>query len=176
MLLKQVKIKTRLMILCLLPAAVVSVGAFLILNHLSQNLQGYEIAGKKIALIDDALVLNNEMYDYFAQKMGSEPSHHVSKKELLQASQQVLNEQALQDHLVNQSSAFNSFRELGDFINNIDNIDDDNINDSEQLWFVLMDDILTSVNKIKITNGDADLFYVNENFEYLSWFLYWIQK
>lgn len=174
--LKELKIKTRLIMLCIIPAIVVSAGAYLILSHLSLNSLGYRVAEKKIELINGSLSLNSSMYQLFTDRVekGYWPQEKI--RNILGETQDVLDNASLEGLLVDDSIDFSSLRELKFFVRQLDTVKKSNMNDSMQLWLALMYDAMTSINKIKIPNGDAKLFYVNQNFESLSWFLYWVQK
>ncbi len=174
--LKQLKIKTRLIMLCIIPAIVVSAGAYLILSHLYLNSSGYRVAEKKIELINGSLSLNSSMYRLFTDRVekGYWPENEIRK--ILDETQGILDNASLEGLLVEDSIDFSSLRELKFFVRQVDAVKNENINNSMQLWLALMYDALTSINRIKIPNGDAKLFYVNKNFESLSWFLYWVQK
>ncbi|MCE0495327.1 ATP-binding protein [Vibrio salinus] len=176
MFLNKVKIKTRLIMLCVIPAIVVSVGAYLILNHLSLTSIGYRVAANKIELIDESLSLNRDMYRLLTDRMKTGEWSRKKMKNISTATQQLIENTRSDTSLEQFSSDFSNLTELRLFVQNLSSVGENSINDSAQLWFALMYDVLVSINKIQIPSVNAGLYYVSSNYESLSWFLYWMQK
>ncbi|MDC0611429.1 ATP-binding protein [Vibrio sp.] len=179
MLLKRLKIKSRLVLLSLIPAIVVSVGAYIILKHLAANLSSYKLTENKIELIDETLNLNNRLYRLFADKA---TNVHWNRQQIQDVRNLVIE---LENESHNITSYYSgetvsgidaSLKELQLFLTNVGEDQSTSLIESAQLGFALNYEVLVAINKLKIHGASSELFYVNENFEYLSWFLYWVQK
>jgi signal transduction histidine kinase len=184
-LLTQLSIKTRLILLCIVPSIVIIAGALAIFNHLSERLEGYNSVSYKVANLQDLTNLSHQLYtlsNHFRTKSAtqSEIDGFSDAIQSMLSSVDVLANQG--NELVGKSRQFNldvvknNLADLDKLVVETESMTPEELAPTILLGYDLIYEMIVEVQKNSPHQMPVSVSQMNTSFNQLSWFLYWVER
>lgn len=171
----RLKIKTRLVILCVVPVFVISYGAYRLLDNAYLRLIDYNNITIKINRLENISVLNRQLYRLFSSKSSGKPIINQTDTTLLTI--KAIND-SINDVDISQQdkSLASNLSELSFLVKNLSQLTRKDVTDQALWGFDLIYEILVEQDKNSIHSEPTAIYSLNDVFYNLSWFLYWVER
>jgi signal transduction histidine kinase/CheY-like chemotaxis protein len=184
-LLTQLSIKTRLILLCVVPSVVIIAGALAIFNHLSERLESYNSVSYKVANLQHLTDLTHQLYsisNHFRTNnpVDAEITHFdATALSTLKSIQIRANEnygQFGEHHQFHLDIVKNNLADLAKLVSETKALAPDELAPNILLGYDLIYEIIVEVQKNSTYQMPDSVSKLNTSFNQLSWFLYWVER
>ncbi|MDW6005293.1 hybrid sensor histidine kinase/response regulator [Vibrio mangrovi] len=178
--LRCLSIKTRLIVLCIVPAMIISWGAYQWFMQVEDRMSGYANTTFRISMLEKISTLSDQLYQLLniRQEMGSIEPHQLSLFHQTSDTLRTGLKQGPEDVLasVDRQVIVSNLDELSELTDRLSGIQNE-VLIAQSLWgFDLVYEMLVALQKQSGHLAPTNIYQMEATFDQLSWFLYWIER
>ncbi|WP_367990127.1 ATP-binding protein [Vibrio sp. NTOU-M3] len=180
MLITKISIKTRLLILCLLPALVIVGFSANSVIHIQNKLHSYTVIDEKAQSLYMLSELSKHIYDGLNKRLSGEDASSS-----LERSKRVISELKQTAHSVAhkhygvvelESDITSGLEELGDIISELSEVTPEGSIELGRVLYEVLQDIYSDIQRVDSHNADVDIHKLDLVLSDLSWLHYWMER
>lgn len=172
-------IKTRLMLLCLVPMLVIGWGTWNLFSQFQSQLSSYRVITEKITMLSHITNVTHLMYQtMIGRTNGDDIQPYLAQLDQeLNAVNGLLDTQAYTGLIGNSELLIkNNVAELKNLAREVNSASASNMEDYGQWSFDLIYELLVEIQKRSNHQAPSEIHTLDVVYDDLSWFLYWMQR
>lgn len=172
-------IKTRLMLLCLVPMLVIGWGTWNLFSQFQSQLSSYHVITEKITMLSHITNVTHLMYQtMIGRTNGDDIQPYLAQLDQeLNAVNGLLDTQTYTGLIGNSGLLIkNNVAELKNLAREINSASASNMEDYGQWSFDLIYELLVEIQKRSNHQAPSEIHTLDVVYDDLSWFLYWMQR
>ncbi|SHO58626.1 Signal transduction histidine-protein kinase BarA [Vibrio quintilis] len=177
---KNLSIKFRLIILCIIPTVIICWGAYYWAEQTRARLSGYADITLKVSALEQVSALSTEFYRLFTLRNQSKLISEEQRDRFTKLTEKLIDElKPYQGDLfssVDKHVVIANLNELSHLVQQLNQVHGEDLSAQSMWGFDLMYEILAALQKQLDSQVSPKTYQLSAVFDYLSWFLYWVER